>query len=92
MQLEDETGLTRSSITKWQNSYASWDKLLKVADYFEVSIDSLLGRHKMGSKEIHPSVRSLVDFLFSLHLKEQTMCEIVSIIKDLVSRIIRLSL
>lgn len=41
--LERATGLTINSICKWGNSTPSGDKILKVAQYFSVSIDYLLG-------------------------------------------------
>ena len=42
--LEKECGLTRQIIEKWQTSEPSALKLAKVADYFDVSVDYLLGR------------------------------------------------
>lgn len=42
--LERETGLGVNTIYKWGNAYPSVDKLQKVADYFAVSVDYLLGR------------------------------------------------
>lgn len=43
--LESELGLSSSSIRKWGNtSSPSVDKIAKVANYFNVSVDYLLGR------------------------------------------------
>lgn len=42
--VEDELHFGRGTITKWDRSAPSADKLSKVADYFRVSVDYLLGR------------------------------------------------
>lgn len=43
--LETELGFGNSSINKWEKTCSpSIDKILKVAKYFDVSIDYLLGR------------------------------------------------
>ena len=44
--LEKEVGLSNSSISKWTNSVPSSTNLKKVADYFNVSADYLLGVSK----------------------------------------------
>lgn len=40
--LEKEAGLTRGSMSKWDNHAPSYDKLKKVADYFNVPVEYLL--------------------------------------------------
>jgi len=43
--LTQELNLSKSAIWNWkQGSYPTADKLVKLADYFEVSVDYLLGR------------------------------------------------
>lgn len=42
--LEKETGLANGSVKKWKDVYPSADRLQKVANYFNVSVDYLLGR------------------------------------------------
>lgn len=42
--LESELGFGNGTILKWDKSAPNTDKLSKVADYFGVSIDYLLGR------------------------------------------------
>lgn len=42
--LERELGFGQGTIRKWDASSPSGDKLDKVADYFDVSVDYLLGR------------------------------------------------
>lgn len=48
--LESELGFGFSSIQKWKNtSSPSMDKILKIATYFNVSVDYLLGRTDVKS-------------------------------------------
>ncbi|WP_102706981.1 helix-turn-helix domain-containing protein [Terribacillus saccharophilus] len=44
VQLEEKVGFGRNSIYSWKKNKPSSDKLEKVADYFNVSTDYLLGR------------------------------------------------
>ncbi|MBC9704001.1 MAG: helix-turn-helix transcriptional regulator [Enterococcus sp.] len=46
-ELERRTGLSSGSITKWNKSAPSVDKLAKIADYFGVTTDYLLGRNQV---------------------------------------------
>lgn len=41
---EKELGFSNGTISRWESSSPPSDKLCKVADYFDISIDSLLGR------------------------------------------------
>lgn len=43
-QLEEEIDIGRNTIYQWNKRTPSADKLQKVADYFNVSVDYLLGR------------------------------------------------
>lgn len=45
-QLESELGLGNGTISRWRSSSPNTDKLQKIADYFNVSMDYLLGREK----------------------------------------------
>lgn len=40
--LEEQTGISRNSISRWDKSIPSVDKVKKVADFFGVTVDSLL--------------------------------------------------
>lgn len=42
--LEENVGFGKNSIYSWKQNNPSSDKLKKVADYFNVSVDYLLGR------------------------------------------------
>lgn len=44
--LEQELGLGKSTIASWATKKPSSDKLEKIADYFGVSVDYLLGREQ----------------------------------------------
>lgn len=44
-QLEREVGVGSSSIQKWKKTSPSAENLIKVADYFGVTVDYLLGRN-----------------------------------------------
>lgn len=59
-EVERKNGLSSGSITKWNVSSPSADKLEKVATYFNVSTDYLLGRENNKSEGIkNPEVRIL---------------------------------
>ena len=45
-QLEQELGLGNGTISRWRNSSPNTEKLHKIADYFNVSMDYLLGREQ----------------------------------------------
>ena len=49
--LEEELGLGKSSIVKWDKVSPKAENLQKVADYFNVSVDYLLGREASTNKE-----------------------------------------
>ncbi len=44
LELESRLGFGKNSLYRWKTSYPASDKLQKVADYFNVSTDYLLGR------------------------------------------------
>lgn len=44
VELEEKLGFGRNSLYAWKNKMPSNDKLIKVADYFNVSLDYLVGR------------------------------------------------
>jgi|GEM_PF-3265735 len=49
--LEEEVGIGVHAIYKWDTSYPSVDRVLKVADYFGVTTDYLLGREQLSHEE-----------------------------------------
>ena len=72
--LEQECGLTRGSMAKWDDHAPSPDKVKKVADYFNVSVEYLLyGDPSAGIKKdpipkdeaVSPAAQEILDFLDS---------------------------
>jgi transcriptional regulator with XRE-family HTH domain len=48
--LERKLGFGNATIRKWDDATPSGDRLAKVADFFDVSVDYLLGREKSPDK------------------------------------------
>jgi len=63
--LEQETGLANGSIRKWSKAIPSGDRLAKVADYFNVTTDYLLGRElsEKDNKDISKDLNAALDRL-----------------------------
>ena len=55
-ELERTLGFGNGSISKWNKQSPSVDKLNRVADYFDVSVDYLLGRTNTRSKKDNSKV------------------------------------
>lgn len=68
-QLEIALGLGNGTISRWRNSSPNTDKLQKVADYFSVSMDYLLGREfeltAKDKRDISKDLESIMDKLNS---------------------------
>lgn len=64
--LEKACGLSQNSINKWLHSKPSADALTKIADYFNVSVDYLLGRTDDPHPILHPSNEYLPDGTISM--------------------------
>ncbi len=53
--LERETNLGNGAIARWDEHSPSVERVKRVADYFGVSIDSIVtGRKRNGNKKRHP--------------------------------------
>ena len=63
--IEKKTGLPQSSISRWLNHDVkpSCDALVKIADYFDVSVDHILGR---DVPDLPKNVREVLDVFMSL--------------------------
>lgn len=73
-ELERKTGISNGQIRKWDSSTPGIDKLELVADYFDVSVDYLLGRTDKKSyyeltakdeRDIEKELQRLIDDLNS---------------------------
>lgn len=52
VELEEKLGFSRNSLYSWKRNKPSVEKLQKVADYFHVSTDYLLGRESQSRQNI----------------------------------------
>ena len=68
-QLEQELGLGNGTISRWSSSSPNTEKLQKIADYFNVSMDYLLGREQYltqkDEKDIAKDLDSIMEKLTS---------------------------
>lgn len=60
-QIERELGFSNGSMARWAKSSPSVDKVQKVADYFNVSVDYLLGRTDDPKGEAEVKLLGYVD-------------------------------
>lgn len=60
--LEIAIGLGNGTISRWKNSSPNTDKLVKVSDYFGVTVDYLLGRETSGKDiiDIDISIKKII--------------------------------
>lgn len=58
-----EIGLTKPSVSRWKSGSMPTDATLqKVADYFGITVDELLGKEKQPTEgELHPANRKLME-------------------------------
>lgn len=59
-QLEVELGLGNGTISRWRSSSPNTDKLQRIADYFNVSIDYLLGRDITLNKRDQQNINEIL--------------------------------
>ncbi len=53
--LERELGFGKSTMRKWDKNAPSIDKVLLVADYFDVTMDYLIGRTALRNESVAPN-------------------------------------
>lgn len=77
--LEKETGLSNGQIARWIVSSPSVKNASKVADYFNVSIDYLVGKEGQGQATLE--IQSVIERMQSMTKEEQQKAqEIVEIL------------
>lgn len=61
--LEEKLGFGNGTIRRWQTQTPGIDKIQKVADYFNVSIDYLLGRNQTPKDATEKETKELKDII-----------------------------
>lgn len=67
-----EIGLTKPSVSRWKSGSMPTDATLqKVADYFGITVDELLGKEKQLTEgELHPANKKLMELSRTLSPEE----------------------
>ena len=67
-----EIGLTKPSVSRWKSGSMPTDATLqKVADYFGITVDELLGKEKQPTEgELHPANKKLMELSRTLSPEE----------------------
>ena len=80
--LEKDCGFGNGSVMKWNNSSPKVENVMKVADYFCVSTDYLLGREEKSVME-RPTSEIAENFIreFSEQMKEKAFQDIAKLYK-----------
>lgn len=79
--LEREIGIAKGSICKWENHEPSGDKLQKVADYFDVTIDYIKTGKEKSAPDFNPAHIELITLYEKLNKEQQD--NIMSILRSL---------
>lgn len=84
--LEAELGFGSGTIVKWEKASPSADKLQKVADYFDVSVDYLLGREPSDETQemleyLHKNPEMRVLLSSSAKLEKEDLEAVVAIVR-----------
>jgi transcriptional regulator with XRE-family HTH domain len=74
-QFEKEAGLSKGLISKWKEKTPSLDKIISIADYFNVSVDEVIGRNINIEEDLpqYDIVLSLMNLTQNETLKWQKM-------------------
>ena len=91
-QMEETLDITRSSVCRWNNNPPTLNSITKVANYFEVSIDYLVGREQRISDEsieintevaVNEELRDMIGKFMQLDTKKQAhVSELISLLSE----------
>lgn len=72
-QLSNKINISYSALSKYETNNRFPDKITlnKIADFFDVSTDYLLGRNKSTSNEEDEEVKELVDIIYKLDKEDR---------------------
>lgn len=84
--LEEALGFGNSTISKWDKSSPSLDKVIKVADFFDVSVDFLAGREtkKLAADDDNELLRLSVELV--KRIPPEKLSEVENFIQYLISQ------
>ena len=71
--LAAQFNVTQATISSWENGRTapSFDQLIEIADYFDVSVDYLIGRMNIDNNYVYSPAKNIADIL---ELLQQTDC------------------
>ena len=71
--LAAQFNVTQATISSWENGRTapSFDQLIEIADYFDVSVDYLIGRMSIDNNYVYSPSKNIADIL---ELLQQTDC------------------
>lgn len=77
--LADELDVSRQSVSKWENNTAvpDLDKLIKLCDIFEISLDELTGREQTKAEPKEKETNTIKDFKNSLTKTQRIGCILI---------------
>lgn len=60
-QIEEKLSFSNATIRRWKTQTPGVDKIQKVADYFGVTVDYLLGREEIEEPQFSPELLEAID-------------------------------
>ncbi|MGX7195482.1 helix-turn-helix domain-containing protein [Enterococcus olivae] len=85
-QLEIDFGYSNGYLSKWKNNTPNADELSRLADYFNVSVDYLLGRTDTSGEHTETELRKALENVMSFDGEEMTENDKEAIIAYMMGR------